>query len=319
MQTKPLVSVLMSVYNGERYIRESIDSVLGQSYENFELLVIDDCSTDSTTRIVKGFQDRRVRLIRNKKNIGSYPSLNVGIRSSAGELIAINDADDISLPFRLQMQVQKLVGDPNLLMCGSYYHIIGEKGDYLDTIAIGGVRYEDLYLDLHFMNYIDHSTVMMRKDVVTRLGGYDTSRPHVRDYELWNRFAAAGKIAMVRVPLVLWRHHGTSVTVSKVDFQNRLAAEVKEKVFYSYYTGNRPRMVRALFYPGGRNDEDETRRESVSTRRAWYTFIYLLKIITSKRVGALPLKRRYLAVKGCRIIGGVVAEILRGARKGRSE
>ncbi len=132
----PRVSVLMSVYNGERFLRDSVESILGQTFTDFEFLILDDGSTDSTCEILEEYanKDARIVLVRNDRNLGLTRSLNKGLRLVRGEYLARQDADDISLPKRLEMQVKFLDAHPEVGVVGSALEIIDENGN---TIPYG--------------------------------------------------------------------------------------------------------------------------------------------------------------------------------------
>jgi len=132
----PEVTVLMSVYNGEKYLREAIDSILNQTFTDFEFLIVNDGSTDRTAEILRSYDDPRIIIINNEKNIGLTKSLNIGLRMAKGEYIARMDADDVSMPERLQKQIELLNQKKNTGLVGTYYTIINEKG----KVFFGEVR-----------------------------------------------------------------------------------------------------------------------------------------------------------------------------------
>ncbi len=222
----PLVSVLMPVFNGERYLAQSIRSVLEQDYSNFECIIIDDASTDATPVILQGFAgDERVRVIRNEQNLGAYPSLNRAAGLARGTLLAIQDADDLSRPRRLSRQVQAFQNDPQLLLTGCWFDEIDEA-DRVVRQRRPPAGYPSLYLLLTLFNCLGHSAVMMRREVFQQLGGYDVSRRHVRDFELWYRFSRQGKIQNIPEPLLCWRRHSASATGARGAEQRRNADEL---------------------------------------------------------------------------------------------
>jgi glycosyltransferase involved in cell wall biosynthesis len=130
----PLVSIVIPVYNGEKYLADSLDSVLCQTYQNWELIIINDGSTDSTEQLILNYQDKRIKYLRNDDNKGIIFSLNRGLRESKGVYIARLDADDIALPFRIEKQVEFLSENPDYVMCGSYFQTIDSKGNLLKAI-----------------------------------------------------------------------------------------------------------------------------------------------------------------------------------------
>src|ERR1043165_9066720 len=122
----PHVTVLMAVYNGEPFLAKAIDSILAQTYEDFELLVVDDGSTDATPDIVRSYGDRRVRTVRNPRNIGLARSLNVGLAEARGALVARHDADDLSYPDRFRRQVEFLAAHPDVAVLGTRFDSIDQ-------------------------------------------------------------------------------------------------------------------------------------------------------------------------------------------------
>ena len=125
---KPLVSVVMPLYNAEKYVGEAVESVLSQSYTNFELIIVNDASTDKSVAQVKRIVDRRIVIIENEKNLGIVASRNRGLALAKGKYIAVLDSDDIALPNRLEKQEAFLEANPEYGICGSYYHVINGNG-----------------------------------------------------------------------------------------------------------------------------------------------------------------------------------------------
>lgn len=186
----PKITVLMSVYNGENYLKEAIDSILGQTFKDFEFLIIDDGSTDSSLNIIKSYTDTRIRLVPNEQNIGLTKSLNRGLGLALGEYIARMDVDDISLPKRLETQIKALEATlADICFCRSIFvneingkeHVWQEK-DWLFT------RWRGLFEN----EYGLHSAVMFRRLSILRIGGYDKSFIQAQDYDLWDRCVLCG-------------------------------------------------------------------------------------------------------------------------------
>lgn len=177
----------MPVYNGEKYLSQAIESILNQTFSDFEFLIINDGSTDKTLHILQSYDDSRIKIITNKNNSGIVVSLNNGIMVSQGKYIARMDADDLSLPDRLEEQYTYLEKNPGLAMCGTYAIAIDEQKQEvnrytyppLDNTAIGKFSL------LH--NPFIHPTVMIRKNVLLEVGGYQQFFQHIEDYELWTR------------------------------------------------------------------------------------------------------------------------------------
>ena len=209
----PLVTVLMPVRNGAAHLRAALDSILAQTFADFELLVLDDGSTDATPDILRAVTDSRVRVVTNPQNLGLVPTLNRGLELARGSLIARQDHDDISLPTRLQRQVEYLRSHPDCALVGT---------EAIQTDAAGRKAFrllrpsaaESIRWYLCFDNAFIHSSVMFRSEVVLQeCGGYPLSL-HSEDYALWSRIARKHLTANLPESLLLYREHQSSVTGS---------------------------------------------------------------------------------------------------------
>lgn len=175
----PLISVLLSVYNDDKNIKTSIDSILSQSYKNIELLVMDDCSTDKTYDILKDIKDRRLRIFRNKDNKGLTKSLNILINKSKGQILARQDSDDISLPTRLEVQFENL---HNLQLdgCTTRAYIKNSKRSIPRLSHLLPLSFV-----IKYKNPFIHGTLMVKKSVVIDVGMYDENIVYAQDYKLF--------------------------------------------------------------------------------------------------------------------------------------
>ena len=182
MSTPIKVTVLMSVYNGEKFLREAIDSILIQSYPDFEFLIIDDSSTDRTPEIIRSYQDPRIKIIRNSENLGLTKSLNKGLSLAQGEYIARMDADDISYPNRLDEQIYYLDCNPDVAMVGTGRENIDEDGKVIGIVIPPNVVSFECLIE---GNQFQHSSVMFRKEIVLKEGGYCPFMQCCQDYHLW--------------------------------------------------------------------------------------------------------------------------------------
>lgn len=198
----PKVSVVMCVFNGCDFVSDAIDSILSQSFMDFEFIICDDGSTDDTPKILKDYAkiDKRVKII-TKGNSGLTKSLNWAITFAGGEYIARQDADDISLSNRLKEQVQYLDANENISLLGTntIESKLGKKrvGTHYDIEAINKIVF--------LQNPFSHTSVMFRAKEFRDIGGYDPSFDTSQDFELWMRFAKNGKIAMLEEPMVILR------------------------------------------------------------------------------------------------------------------
>jgi FkbM family methyltransferase len=199
--TRPLVTVLMAVHNGEPFVDQAVRSILAQSFEDFEFVIIDDKSTDGTSDRLGTYRDPRIRLIRNEANVGLTTSLNRGLALARGTFVARQDADDISRPTRLAAQVKFLQAHPDVAVLGAQARIIDARGRRVN-VAPWPKSTTDLAIrwQLLFDSPFFHACVMFRKAVVwDELGGYDESFTTSQDFELWSRIAARG-YAMRNLP-----------------------------------------------------------------------------------------------------------------------
>ena len=228
----PLVSVVMSVYNDGRYVSDAIESILSQSFTDFEFLIVDDGSTDDTRAIIASYNDARIRLVTNARNLGLAPSLNKAIRLSRGEYIARQDADDISLKNRLSLQVNYLESHPHIAMLGSAAVLISQSGEWKQAWPVM-LQDIDLKWALLFRNPFVHSSIMMRRSVVEQAGYYTeeplVAKPCVEDYDLWCRINMIWQSANLPTPLLKYRANPTSVSVRTADEHLRQANRVASK------------------------------------------------------------------------------------------
>ncbi|MXU64661.1 glycosyltransferase family 2 protein [Oceanomicrobium pacificus] len=210
----PFVSVIIPAFNGADFIREAMESVLSQSFSDFELIVVDDASTDSTPEILADFElaDRRIRLLKNEKNLGVTRSLNVGLHAATGKYVARLDADDVCLPNRLERQVEFLENHPDheAVACG--YRLIDANGR---TIRVSNRTLDDWQIRWvnGFYPPAAAPTYFFRR--VKRNGDrhfYDESFPTAEDFAFWSTLSAHGKMHLFGEPLVKYRRHANANT-----------------------------------------------------------------------------------------------------------
>lgn len=201
----PVVSVVMSVYNGEAYVKTAMDSILAQSFKDFEFIIVDDGSTDSTATILKGYTDPRIRII-TQKNQGLVASLNTGIQEAVSGLIARQDADDASYPERLELQYKTMREDPNIVLTGSSMSTLDMSGRVINShyVLLGD---PELKQELLVRSPFPHGSVMFRKQAFRSAGGYLRNEYPAEDYGLWIRLAGYGKFANINQPLYMYREN----------------------------------------------------------------------------------------------------------------
>jgi glycosyltransferase involved in cell wall biosynthesis len=209
----PKVTVLMTVYNGEKFVHEAINSILTQTLQDFEFLIINDGSTDQTRNIISSYKDSRIILIDNDSNLGITRSLNRGLNLAQGEFIARLDSDDIAEPERLARQVSFLEANPNVTLVGSWYRTIDEQGNILEkhTLPCDCIK---IRWGLLFYTPFIHSSVTFRKDdVLQKVGLYNEDFIYTQDHELWVRIAKIFPVANLDEYLMQYRVHASSVTL----------------------------------------------------------------------------------------------------------
>ena len=225
----PVITVLMSVYNGEKFVGRAVESILNQSYQDFEFIIIDDGSADGTPEILANYKnkDNRIKIVTHK-NKGLTRSLNIGASLSRGEVIARQDADDMSMPDRLEKQVAFLKLNPGSAVIGACAVCINEQGKVVTTSEnnkYGSV----IKVDVSKQNPIPHSSAMFRKDVFNLCKGYDESFKVAQDFDLWNRMAKWGDIALMSTVLVRRRMVNQGVSQKKIKEQMAAAAKIRWK------------------------------------------------------------------------------------------
>jgi glycosyltransferase involved in cell wall biosynthesis len=213
---KPLITVLMPVYNAQDYLHESIASVLSQTMANFEFLIFNDGSTDSSLEIIKSFNDPRIVVFDYKKNSGYVKHLNFGISIAKGKYIARMDADDISVQNRFELQCAFMEANPEIGVCGSNFKFIGSK--YV-------VRYPkshgDISIYLLYDSAIGHPTAFIRTNVLRESEIlYDENYIPAEDYQLWSRLINYTKFANLNKVLLHYRQHNSQISSSKSSAQS---------------------------------------------------------------------------------------------------
>ena len=220
----PLISILLPVYNAENYVQETIASILAQTYTHFELIVINDGSTDRSQEIIDSFNDKRIITLKNEQNIRLIATLNLGLQKAKGKYIARIDADDIMLPNRISKQVLFLEENLDYGMVGSYVQTFGDvEGSIFYPLDDASIRYTSM-----FYNPFVHSTVMLRASVIaTHLLDYDSTMLHVEDYALWIQIMRVSKVANLPEILVRYRVHAfqISTTYSAIQQENTMVVQ----------------------------------------------------------------------------------------------
>jgi glycosyltransferase involved in cell wall biosynthesis len=229
----PELTVLMPVYNAGKYLSQAMDSVLNQTFRNFEFLIIDDGSTDNSIEIIKSYNDSRIRLEINEKNLGISATLNKGIEMASCELIARMDADDISYPQRLQVQYDYFRKFPDTVLLSASVRIIDDENKLVENVEL------DHFFNCFYLNFICaqyHPTIMYRRSVLLSIGAY--SVPYSEDFDLWWRIMVGNyKLGHINEILVDYRKSETSLSqvLKKKEYDAANDALLIRNIHY--YTG----------------------------------------------------------------------------------
>ncbi len=227
----PVVTVLLPVYNCERFLAEAIQSILDQTFTNFEFLIIDDGSTDQSAQVITAFKDERIRLLQ-QENSGLAATLNRGISLARGRYIARQDQDDVSYPDRLDRQVDFMEANTDCVLLGTWAQII-EVDRAVNRFHRHPVSGDELRYLMYFNNPFVHSSVMLRKTALDQVGGYttDPDRQPPEDFELWSRLSRAGQIANIGEVLLSYREiPGSMSRVGPSPFRSRLIKICSENI-----------------------------------------------------------------------------------------
>lgn len=214
----PLFSIIMTSYNYEKYIFHAIESVISQTYQNWELIIVDDCSSDNSWQIIQGFSDKRIKAIQQKENLGACTAYNLALSMTQGDYIASLDSDDMFHPTKLERQSNFFLDNPEVDICGSYITEIDCDGCILD----GKTPHADWFnvlIDLNDPaswikeNRLCHSSVVVRAELHKLLGGMNGQLTYTPDWEFWIRaFSIGSKFSVICEPLTLYRNHGLNIT-----------------------------------------------------------------------------------------------------------
>jgi glycosyltransferase involved in cell wall biosynthesis len=222
------VSVIIPVYNGEKYIREAIDSVLNQSYKDFEVIVIDDGSKDNTLRIIKRY-NRKIRW-KSQENKGQASAINEGIKMAKGEYIAYLDADDVCLSERLKIEAKYLDEHPNVGLVYSDFYQINSTGEIQRVIR---AHPHNSFLLLQ-KNYIGRSTVMHRKECLDKVGLFAETISGDDDWDMWIRISEQFGVGHIEKPLVKYRVHGENISLvrpKRLAYRRYITVRILEKTY----------------------------------------------------------------------------------------
>lgn len=246
-----LVSILLPVYNGEKFLKLSISSVLSQTYENFELLIYNDGSTDKTIEVINEFSDKRIVIFNFDKNKGIVNALNFLIDKANGNFIARIDADDVWLQNKLETQMSFLNSNSNCDFIASYAELVDVNGEKFSTNFKQYFKQNDIYKFLPNSNFIIHSTIIIKKECIYNLGLYREKYLHAEDYDLWLRLLKS-KCKIVVLPEILVKYrisrYGINHKFRKKQNKNAIKLKInfwRENGFKLFYVTE---LVKNIYY-----------------------------------------------------------------------
>ncbi len=233
MNNKNLISVILPVYNSEKYIEESILSIINQTYSNFELIIINDGSSDNSFKICKSYseKDKRINLINNSHK-GLTPSLNQALKIAKGKYIARQDADDISEKKRFAEQIKWFEKNLNGVLCGTDCLIKDENNNDKKNLVIK-FEHKKILQVLNYSNCFVHTSVMFHKEAALKFNGYDENFTYAQDYDLWWKLGTIGQVGNLKEKLVTIRQRKNSISSNKSSKQTEdfIRSAVK---YYAY-------------------------------------------------------------------------------------
>jgi glycosyltransferase involved in cell wall biosynthesis len=211
-----MVTVLMPVYNGEKYLREAIDSILGQTYCCFEFIIINDGSTDGSVEIIQSYRDKRIRFIDNEKNIGIASTLNKGIELAIGEYIVRMDSDDISLSTRIEKQVRFMDNYPEIGISGTWVKFLDiSRHPWKSVVYKYPIKPRDIKARSLFNSSFAHPSVIIRRSLLEKFQlKYDPQHLDAEDYGLWQKCSFCFPLANIPEVLLVYRVHSENITNS---------------------------------------------------------------------------------------------------------
>ncbi len=225
----PAVSVVMPTYNAARFVGAAVESILGQTFTDFEFVIVDDCSNDGSSELLREYasRDGRIRLLRNERNLDFVRSRNIGIGEARGPLIANMDSDDIALPERLAAQHAFMLAHPDVGVCGAGIFLIDEDGR---DLGVRRYRCDDQGLrDRFFLfNPFAHPITMIRRHVLDEVGLYNPAHVLADDLDLWFRIGTRYKLANLDRPLLKYRVHPGSATGSRLQAMQSAVLRVRQ-------------------------------------------------------------------------------------------
>ena len=234
-KSKPQISVIMPVFNSALFLNKSIESILNQSFKNFEFIIIDDGSTDTSLSIINSYSllDKRIKLVKNKINYGICHTLNRGLLMAKGQYVARMDADDWSYPDRLLKQLQFMKSHTEVVICGGDIDVCNKNLAGINTRQYP-TSDKKIREKIFRLNPFAHSAVIYKKNIVLSVGGYNKNFAGAEDYELYFRLGKVGKFANLSQKLLKLRTHSSSISAKSITRQAKLNLYLRLKAAMEY-------------------------------------------------------------------------------------
>jgi glycosyltransferase involved in cell wall biosynthesis len=223
---KPIVTVLMPVYNGETFLKEAIDSILNQTFTDFEFLIINDGSTDKSEEIILDYNDSRIRYIKNDENLKLIKTLNKGINLAKAEFLVRMDADDISFPNRIERQVNFMRNNIDVVVAGSWFQCVGNNSNIIQY----STQHNAIVTEFLYKCSICHPSTIWRLENLDTLK-FNTDFDHAEDYEFWIQCMNKGKLANIPEVLLKYRTHDMNVSSQYSEIQINNSSLIRKNLF----------------------------------------------------------------------------------------
>lgn len=294
MNQEPIITVLMAVYNGEKYLKQAVDSILSQTFKDFEFVIVNDCSSDSTVDIIKSYNDKRILIYNNETNLGQTKSLNIGLKHAKGRYIFRMDADDYSMPERIEKQYNYINEYPEYTVVGTDCLVVDES-NIAKSISRGCSKYEDIIIRMLNGSPINHVSVVMKKEAILAVGGYNSEYKISADFDLWSRLVRKGyKITTLPEILSAYRFSDSSYSNRNESIKLKENVEiVYENIkYFSNYSVEKESVKQLLHmsYSGFVNMSEESILES---ERIFKNIIIHLKPELNVRINKYKINKTF--------------------------
>lgn len=245
---KPKLTVVMPAYNVEEFVGLAIESVLSQSFKDFEFVIVDDCSEDLTAEIIKSYaeKDSRIKFLQNKTNRGISYTRSLGVKSATGEFIANMDADDLMAPGRLEMQLGFLESNPAIEICFGDMELIDSKGVSLNRFRYFPINDLDIKRAVFKYDPFPNATMMYRSYIHDTVGYYEESYKRVEDFDFWVRVGTQYRFHNLGVILHYWRMHKSSSNIIRTNLLHGTIIEIQNNALLRY--GYRPDVLGIVYF-----------------------------------------------------------------------